>query len=352
MKKIIITSVFILSALILTACRGADLKVLMPGDYIDKSLVRAFEKETGKKVQIVPFESNEAALTKARTEKFDLYIPSDYMAEQMIEEDMLLPLDWTKITSMNKEDSFPEELNSLLEELETDFPLLNYMVPYFWGNLGIVYNKETVSLELLEQEQWNIFKNKDLNMVMYDSSRDGFSVALKHLGYSANTNNLNELAEAKSFLEDMTTNSKVTFLTDEILDDMIMPRYDLSLIYSGDAVYVMSEQSKLGYFVPDVGTNVFVDGFVIPKDTKDVELAYEFINFFSTYDNAKQNTLEIMYQSPRADVYYEMLKEGSELYEYKSAYEVIRHPNDELFRYVPDAKKYIDDNWALIRASK
>lgn len=350
MKKILTLIVATFGLLALTACKRADIKILMPGEYIDETLVRAFEKESGKKVMIVPFESNEAALTKARTEKYDLYVPSDYMAEQMIKEGMVQKIDWTKIPNLNKDEDFPEVLKALLEELEADFPLLDYLVPYFWGNLGIVYNKEKVSLELLEASQWDIFKNPDLDIVMYDSSRDGFFVALKSLGYSANTSNEAELKAAEAWLKEM-TNGKITFLTDEILDDMLVPRYDLSLTYSGDAVYLLSEQEKLGYFVPSVGSNVFVDGFVIPKEVKDLDAVYAFINFMSSYENAKQNTLEVMYQSPRSDVYHEMIAEGSDLYDYVDAYEVIRHEADEIFRYVPAAKQFIDDAWATIRAS-
>lgn len=351
MKRMFSLMILGVSLLFLTACGKADIKILMPGEYIDAELVRAFEKEYGKKVKIVTFESNEAALTKARSEKYDLYVPSDYMIEQMYKENMLQKIDWTRIPNLNRETSFPEELQGLLDELEADFPLLDYSVPYFWGNLGIVYNKETVSLELLEAAQWEIFKNTDLNMVMYDSSRDGFFVALKTLGYSANTSNETELRAAEDWLKEMTKNSKITFLTDEILDDMLVPRYDLSLTYSGDAVYLMSEQSKLGYFVPTVGTNVFVDAFAIPKEVNDLDAVYDFINFVSSYASAKQNTLEIMYQATRLDVYNEMLSEGSDLYDYKDAYRVIRHEADELFRYVPENKKFIDDSWATIRAS-
>ncbi|MGI6360651.1 MAG: ABC transporter substrate-binding protein [Acholeplasmatales bacterium] len=351
MKRILGLFILVVSLLFLTACGKADIKILMPGEYIDGLLVRAFEKEYGKKVKIVTFESNEAALTKARSEKYDLYLPSDYMIEQMIKEDMLQKIDWTKVPNLNRETSFPDELQTLLDVYEEEFPLLDYAVPYFWGNLGIVYNKETVSLETLEAAQWDIFKNTSLNMVMYDSSRDGFFVALKSLGYSANTDNETELLAAENWLKDMTKTARITFLTDEILDDMLVPRYDLSLTYSGDAVYLMSEQSKLGYFVPTVGSNVFVDAFAIPKEVNDLDAVYDFINFMSRYDSAKQNTLEIMYQSTRKDVYNEMLSEGSDLYEFKDAYRVIMHPEDELFRYVPANKRFIDDSWATIRAS-
>ena len=351
MKKILSLIISVIALVTLVSCKGADIKILMPGDYIDKSIVKAFQKEIGKKVSIVPFDSNEAALTKLKTERFDLVIPSDYMIEQMIKEDLLQPIDWTKVTELNKETSFPDELKSLLDELGEEFPILDYGIPYFWGNLGILYNTKTVQLSLLESEEWNIFRNETLKIVMYDSPRDGFFVALKQLGYSGNTATRSELEEAEAYLTAMSRQQNVVFLTDEILDDMKVSKYDISLTYSGDAVYLMDSNPDLGFFVPLVGTNVFVDAFAIPKESSDLDTVYAFINYISTYENALNNTLEIMYQSPRKDVYEEMISEDGELYDLIDAYKVVRHENDELFRFVPAAKAFIDDSWARIRSN-
>lgn len=351
MKKILSLIISAVTLITLVSCRAADIKLLMPGSYIDKSIVRSFEKETGKKVSVVPFESNEAALTKLKTEKFDLVIPSDYMIEQMIKEDLLQKIDWTKVTELNKETSFPNELKSLLDELGEDFPILDYSVPYFWGNLGILYNTKKVNKELLEQQQWNIFRNTELKIVMYDSARDGFFIALKELGYSGNTAVESELLEAEAYLKNMAKQANVVFLTDEILDDMKASKYDISLTYSGDAIYLMDSNADLDFYVPTIGSNIFVDGFVIPKGARDLDLVYEFINHISSYENALSNTLEVMYQSPRKDVYELMISEDSELYHLVNAYQVVRSENDELFRYVPLAKAFIDDSWARIRSS-
>lgn len=351
MKKILSLIISAVTLITLVSCRAADIKLLMPGSYIDKSIVRSFEKETGKKVSVVPFESNEAALTKLKTEKFDLVIPSDYMIEQMIKEDLLQKIDWTKVTELNKETSFPNELKSLLDELGEDFPILDYSVPYFWGNLGILYNTKKVNKELLEQQQWNIFRNTELKIVMYDSARDGFFIALKELGYSGNTAVESELLEAEAYLKNMAKQANVVFLTDEILDDMKTSKYDISLTYSGDAIYLMDSNADLDFYVPTIGSNIFVDGFVIPKGARDLDLVYEFINHISSYENALSNTLEVMYQSPRKDVYELMISEDSELYHLVNAYQVVRSENDELFRYVPLAKAFIDDSWARIRSS-
>ncbi len=354
MKKVMLLVVVLVSSLVLTACKEADLKILMPGEYIAEDIVPMFQKKYKVRVKIVPFESNEAAITKLKTEKFDLMIPSDYGAEQLIAEDLIYPMDWSKIDAIDKDVDFPDVLNDLFTmyaEDETPLALLDYMVPYFWGNIGIVYNKEKINKAQLEAAQWNIFSNSSIKKVMYDSSRDGFMVALKHLGYSANTTNQNQLVEAETYLKTVSKTKDIVFLTDEVLDDMRIPKYDIALVYSGDAIYLMSEQSKLDYFVPTVGTNVFIDGFVIPKTSRNIELAYTFINYVSTYEIAKLNTEEIMYQTPRKDVYNYILSSESALYEFKDAYDVKINPNDELFRYIPQVKSFMDDAWANIRSS-
>lgn len=355
MKKILTMLILIVSAFTLASCKEADLKILIWGEYIDDTIVPAFQKEFGVRVKLVQFESNESAITKMKTEKFDLIVPSDYAAEQMIEEDLILPIDWSKIPNLNKETDLADELKNIFERVKNDprdpVDLLEYMVPYFWGNVGILYNKEKISLEELEEKQWDIFKKTDIKTVMYDSSRDGFMIALMQLGYSPNTINVDELKEAEAYLASIAKQSNVVFLTDEILDDMKVPRYDMSLTYSGDAIYIMSEQPKLDFYVPTIGANIWADGFVIPKNARNVELAHEFINYVSSYESALKNTEFVMYQTPRKDVYEYMISEESELYEFRHVYQVKMNPNDEIYRYNKGAKTFMDDAWARIRTS-
>lgn len=350
MKKILGFIVLSVSLITLAACNTNSLKVFSYGDYIDPQILRDFEREFGMPVKLITFDSNERALTKMKLEKFDVVIPSDYAVEQLIKEDMIQPIDWTKITNLNKETSFPLELKSLLNDLKKDenpLDLLEYMVPYFWGNMGIVYNTEKVSLADLEQYEWDIFNQTNLPAVVYDSSRDGFMMALKHLGYSMNSNVTTELTEAEAYLTTIAKKNNVVFLTDEILDDMLTTKYDLVQAYSGDAVYLMDENDKLNFYVPEVGTNVWVDGMVIPKNAEKVDLAHEFINFISSYEKALANTEYVFYQSPRKDVYEYMI--GSDDYAHlREAYQVKRNPNDEIFRYVPEVKKFVDDAWLKI----
>lgn len=356
MKKIIlsltllITSAFFLSGcgVVKTiSCIGKDsVKIFNWGDYIDPAIIKGFEKENDVCVKFVTFDSNEAAITKMKTESFDVIIPSDYAVEQMVEEDLLELMDWSKVTNLNKETDLAEGLKAILNTM--DFNLLDYGVPYFWGNVGILYNKEKITQAELDTLQWDIFKENH-KIAFYDSPRDGFMVALKQLGYQMNTKNEAELQAAESWLMGLSGKKNVSFLTDEILDDMPNLKYDLALSYSGDAIYIMSEQEKLGFYVPTKGTNVWADAMVIPKNATNKDLAYAFINYASSYKSSLLNTSYVMYSTPRKDVYNELITDGSDFYQYRDAYEVTINPNDEVFRYLPEVKSFTSDAWARVR---
>lgn len=318
------------------------------GEYIDPAVIRGFENEYDVCVNMSTFASNESAITKMKTQAFDLVIPSDYAIEQMVSESLIQTIDWSKITTFDPTTDLAPGLAAILDEIE--FDLLDYGVPYFWGNVGILYNTDTVSKTELESLEWDIFKSNSYDIAFYDSARDGFMVALKSLGFSMNTSNQTELNAAESWLMDLANHQNVVFLTDEILDDMVSLTYDLALTYSGDAIYLMSEQSKLDFFVPNSGTNVWADAMVIPNNAKNVDLAYAFINYVLTQEAATLNTSYVMYSSPRKDVYEAMVAEDGDFYDYRSAYNVVIHPNDEVFQYVPATKAFITDAWARVRA--
>lgn len=354
MKRVILMFVVLLSGLFLTSCKEADLKILIPTEYLAEDLVKEFQNEYNVSVKTISFVSNEAAIARLKREKFDLMVPSDYALEQLIEEDLVLQLDWSKITTVNKEESFAEPLMEVIETYQTDekpVPILDYMVPYFWGSLGIIYNATKEGLyESLEEEGWGIFLRSDLKKVVYDSSRDAYAIALKELGYSVNSSDESELKEAESFLHQIVDNKNVRFLTDQIMDDMMVLKHDIALTYNGDAVYVKQDQEDIGFYTPKSGTNVFVDGLAIPKGSRNIDLAYKFINFISEHDNAITNTIDVTYVSAIKSVYeYMITDEISHFYPVREIYEIKFTENDELFRYIPSAKKFMDSSWKRIR---
>lgn len=334
------------------------------GQYIDDDgidgvdLVSKFEAEYNCRVVYNTFESNEAAISKLETETYDIVVPSEYAIEQLYLEDKLLEIDWSKIEGFSKDDITLSLLNILddLKNQENGYDLLNYGVPYFFGSVGVVYNKAKVSQEDLENEGWGILKNSKYKVACYDSSRDAYMVALKDLGYSMNTSDKAEIDKATQWLSEMKKNTNCSFKTDELLDEMPNKNcnFDLTFMYSGEATYVIDVAAEngieLGYYVPKSGTNIFCDAMVIPKDAKNVDLAYKFISFMSNPENALANSEYVCYTSAVNSAYDSAIAEDGAFADLKDIYEVIySKETDEIFRYNKETKAILNENWSNIK---
>lgn len=346
-------------------CIGKEkLDVFNWGSYIDPAVIEAFEAENDVCVNYSTFDSNETAVEKLKkNEVYDVIFPSEYAIEQLISEDLIATIDWSKITSISN--SLDEEVDGTnhlvsglkgminsLKNANSSVDFLNYTVPYFWGTVGIVYDTTVVPLSQIEEKQWDILKDNTYTVGYYNSSRDGFMIPLKELGYSVNTTNSSEVDDAKAWLIDQkkTLGSKLSYVGDDVIEDMASEsnRYDMAVVYSGDATYMMQENEKLSYYKPTIGTNVWVDGMVIHKEAKNVELAYKFINFMMEDENAEANSLYVGYSSVKANIYEKLL--NGDFVDQSASYEItFDKEKDEMFRYNPTSKKLIDDAWADVK---
>lgn len=323
---------------------GQTLHIYNWGEYTGENIIGDFEEETGATVVMENFDSNEQMYIKvANGESYDILVPSDYMIQRLIEEDYLQKLDKSKLDCFDK-------LSDAVLGLPYD-PDNDYSVPYFWGTVGIVYDKTKVDLEDLEREGFNIFLDEKYkgDVYLYDSERDSFMMALKALGYSMNTENEAELQEAYDWLVQCVETMDTEVVTDEIIDNMAQGRKALGLIYSGDASYVMAENENMGYYMPESGTNLWSDAMVIPKNAKNPELAHAFINYASDYDGAYDNSSYVGYTSANQEVMDVLSGEGGD-YEGINAY-IPRtdNENDEVFVYNEDTKKIISDLWSRVK---
>ena len=151
-----------------------------------------------------------------------------------------------------------------------------YTVPYFWGTVGILYDTTVVDEPV---DSWSILWDEKYkgNIFMYDSQRDSLMVALKLLGYSMNTQNVEELEEAKNLLIEQRP-LVYAYVTDQVIDNMIAGNAALAVVYSGDATYIMDENEDMEYVIPKEGSNMWVDAMVIPSTAQNVDLAHEFIS--------------------------------------------------------------------------
>lgn len=324
---------------------GQTLHIYNWGEYTGEEVLGMFEEMTGAKVVMDNFDSNEQMYIKvANGESYDILVPSDYMIQRLIQEDMLQKLDKSKIQSGL------DQLNPDVLGLPYD-PNNDYSVPYFWGTVGIVYDKTKVSLEDLKKDGFGIFLDEKYkgDIYLYDSERDSFMMALKDIGYSMNTSNEQELQAAYDWLVQSVQTMEPEIVTDEIIDNMAQGRKALGLIYSGDAAYVMSENEDMGYYMPESGTNLWSDAMVIPKNAKNVDLANEFINFMCTYEAAMDNSSYVGYTSPNLEVMDELSSEGGD-YDGINAY-VPRtgYEKDEVFEYNEVSRKIISDLWSRVK---
>ncbi|MBE5955108.1 MAG: extracellular solute-binding protein [Lachnospiraceae bacterium] len=321
---------------------GESLYIYMPGEYIGENIISDFEEQTGASVIMENFDSNEQMYIKvANGESYDILIPSDYMIQRLIEEDFLQELDHSKLTCMDL-------LNDAVKDMPFD-PGNKYSISYFWGMVGIVYDKTVVDYADLEREGFDIFLDTKYkgDIYLYDSERDSFMMALKALGYSMNTENEEELNEAYTWLEQCVTTMEPEIVMDEIIDNMAQARKALGITYSGDAAYIMSENENMGYYLPESGTNQWCDAMVIPKNAKNPDLAHEFMNFISSYDFAYDNSSYVGYTSPNVEVMNDLAAsdyEGINAYLPRIGYE-----KDEVFVYNEATRKIISNLWSKIK---
>jgi len=323
---------------------GQTLYVYNWGEYTGENLIKDFEAKTGATVVMENFDSNEQMYIKvANGESYDILVPSDYMIQRMMQEGYLQKLDSSKITCM-------DNLTDAVKGLPYD-PNNEYSVPYFWGTVGIVYDKTKVDIEDLEKEGFNIFLNEKYrgDIYLYDSERDSFMMALKALGYSMNTEDEAELQSAYDWLVQCVETMEPEIVTDEIIDNMAQGRKALGLIYSGDATYVMSENENMGFYLPEEGTNIWSDAMVIPTNAKNPELAHEFINYVSSYEGSYDNSSYVGYTSANAEVMKDLSSDAGDFAGINAYLPRTDNEKDEVFVYNEVTRKIISNMWSKVK---
>jgi len=316
MKKYFTFVSILLALLLIAGCeRRTKLYVLSWGEYISKDVIEKFEKEYGVRVVLSEATSNESMHNKIQTGagKYDIVIPSDYMLERMVEDDLLIELDFDLLPNYDESKFDPK-----LQELRNNYFEGNkkYGVPYFWGTLGIMYNKAKPGVkELVEENSWKVFFEPEIipngvSVGMYDSSRDAVAAAMLYLGRDLNTTNDKDYVDAEAALKRM---KYAQWGTDDLKEAVASKNLDIALVYSGDffdTLYFFVENDidvTFDMFVDQNNNNIWFDVMVIPKTSKNVELAHAFINFFLDEENAIENASYIGYCPPLTPVYEALL---------------------------------------------
>ena len=333
---------------------GGELYVYNWGEYIDEDVITQFEEETGITVVYDPFETNEEMypVIEAGAVTYDVVCPSDYMIQKMLENDLLAEINFENVPNVDQIDPTYMEMSRAFD------PENKYSVPYCWGTVGILYNtKRLEELGVKPPTKWADLWNEDLKgeILMQDSVRDAFMVALKKDGFSMNTTDEKELQQAKQALIDQKPLVQA-YVIDQVRDKMIGGEAAVGVIYSGEMLYIQEEVANLGldytltYVLPEEGTNLWLDSWVIPKNAANKENAEKWIDFLCRPEIAKANFEYITYPTPNKGA-FELLDE-----EMQNNHAVFPERealwNSEVFSYLGDETDAVYNNlWKEVKSN-
>ena len=347
---VVLTASFLIAVVLLTGATNAQpvVNVCSWGEYIDEDLITQFEEETGIAVNYQTAESNEAlySLLKSGAGDYDVIVPSDYMISQLIEEDMLAELDYSRIPNYGL-------ISDRFKGLTYD-PQERYTVPYAWGTVGIIYNETMVEEPITS---WSALFDDQYagNVLMFRNSRDAMATALSYLGYSLNTTDESELREAFQLLKDAKNRGVYqSFVMDEIFQKLEGGNAAIGVYYAGDYLTMLENNEDLAFVVPEEGSNWFMDAMCVLKNAPNYEEAMAWINFIASTEANLANMDYLWYASPNQEAleqypaYYEELY-GEELGQ--EAYDIIAAPQEvldrcEAYLVLPlETRKLYNDLW-------
>ncbi|MCG3566539.1 MAG: ABC transporter substrate-binding protein [Candidatus Phytoplasma australasiaticum] len=315
------------------------------GEYIDPKIISDYNNKSNDFViKQNFFSSNEIAINKIKTgDVYDIAILSEYAIEQL-KDNYLNKIDKNKLIN------YPE-LNENFQKIQKDKLPINikeYIIPYFWGKLGFLYNKQKITKDQISKHWTQLLQNNDYKVALYNNPFEGIFIGLKATQGNISQANPTEINKAKNWLLNLKQKNKnLFFVTDQILDNMRIAnqeRYDIAVTYSGDARYLMQQNPNLEYYDFNdhenniYQTNIWVDSLVLPKGSN-TKGAYDFINFLLKNDNLKQNTSFVGYDSP-----YQNINENN------NSLKININDKDNIYKYNVQTKKQINDAWNEVYA--
>ena len=308
-------------------------------------VVREFEKRYPHiKVNYSTYDSNEIMYSKLSNGGItvDLIIPSDYMIARMIQEDMLLPLNFDNIPNYQYID---EDFRNTAYDPEN-----KYSVPYTWGTVGLLYNTKFV--DEADVTGWELLWNDKYagKILTFGNSRDAFGIAQLMLGYSINTTDKEELQACAELLKKQKPVLQ-QYVMDEIFAIMQNEEAWIAPYYAGDCLTMMSENENLDFFLPGhQGFNMFIDAMCIPTCAKEKDAAELFINFLCEPEIAGANMDWICYGTP--------LSAAKEFMDPETVSDPVTYPSEDAlkngssFAYLPeDISRYMESLFMDVRNS-
>lgn len=313
------------------------------GENIDEETIKEFEKKYGIKVNVETFDDMETMYQKVSNSgvTYDVILVSDALMPRMIKNNLVQELNKDNIPNISQMDEEYLDLNI--------DPGNKYSVPYMFGTVGLIYNKDVVKEEV---DSWDIlwnekYKNK---IFMFDTYRDTIGIALKKLGYSLNSENQKEIEEAKELLLEQRKLVDPVYGVDNGTTMIPAGESDINVIWSGEGLNLQDEYPNLTYVVPKEGANFWIDSLCIPHNAKNVSGAEKFINFVSDKESALRIADEIGYTTPNKEA---RLEQPEEVRNNPNAY-MPKEIMDRCEIYVDlpkDVKKLYDNAWIQIKSS-
>lgn len=321
-----------------------ELVVFNFATYMDPEVKEMFEKETGYTVRYDEFTTNEEmyAKYKAGAANYDLICASDYMIQKLASEGELKEIDFSNVPN------YKYINEDYLESSRSFDPDLKYSIPHFVGTVGILYDTKKVPADKVKS--WKVLWDEEYagQIIMPDSLRDVFLPSLKILGYSVNTQDRNQLLEAQKLLLEQKPLVQ-RYLLDEARDEIVGENAAMAIIYSGEAYFGMEDNPDLNYVVPEEGSNIWFDSWVIPATCKNKEAAEAFLNFLCREDVAKLNFEYTYYGTPNKALYDTLddsLKQNEALFPSKAIVDKC-----ELFESLDtETDNYYSELWKKIKA--
>ncbi|MEF9992310.1 MAG: spermidine/putrescine ABC transporter substrate-binding protein [Peptostreptococcaceae bacterium] len=319
-----------------------EISFLNYGENIDQETIKEFEEKYGIKVNVETFDDMETMYQKISKGgvKYDVILVSDALMPRMIKQNLIQELNKDNIPNISQMDK--DYLN-----LQID-PGNKYSVPYMFGTVGLIYNKDVVKEKV---DSWDILWNEKYKdkIFMFDTYRDTIGAALKKLGYSLNSTNPKEIEEAKELLLTQRKLVNPIYGVDNGTTMIPAGESDINMIWSGEGLNLQDENPNLVYIVPKEGANFWIDSLCIPSNAKNVEGAEKFINFVSDKESALRIADEIGYTTPNKEA---RLKQPESVRNNPNAYmpkEIM--DRCEIYEDFPmDVKKIYDNAWVNIKS--
>ena len=344
-KLLAISMVIVIMGVLFVGCSKdakEEINFLNYGENIDEETVREFEKQYNIKVNIETFDDMETMYHKISKGgvTYDVILVSDALMTRMIKEDLLKELNRENIPNIS-------QMDEAYLNLDMD-PGNKYSVPYMFGTVGIIYNKDVVKENV---DSWDILWNEKYKdkVFMFDTYRDTMGAALKKLGYSLNTTKIEEIEDAKNLLIEQRKTINPIYGVDNGTTMIPIGETDINMIWSGEGLNLQDENPNLVYVVPKEGANFWIDSLCIPKNAENVEGAEKFINFVSDKKSALRIADEIGYTTPNKEARAE---QPENIRNNPNAY-MSKEIMDRCEMYVDfpqDVKRIYDDAWTQIKS--